>query len=69
MTILKCTKHPFFEDLLDVSEAIKSFYNDLFSMEGDICDDFSFDWVQMRNIVEELNNCLQKLEKFTVFEV
>lgn len=59
-----------FEDLPNISEEIKSFYDDIFIVEGDIFEDCSFDWVQLsKMVVEELFNSIQKLEKFTVLEV
>lgn len=70
MTPRKCEKHSFFKDLLDISEEIKFVYNYIFPVEGDIFEDFSFDWVQMRKkIVEGLFTSVQKLEKFIVLEV
>lgn len=61
---------PIFKDLSVVSEETKSFYNDLFSVEGDIFKDCSIDRIQMRNmIVNGLFNPVPKLEKFTNLEV
>lgn len=67
---LKCEKHPFSEDISDISEELKSIYSNLFSVEGDIFENCSFAWVQMRKIIlEELFNSVQKLEKPTVLDV
>lgn len=63
-------KHPFFEGLSDISDDKKSFFDELFSIEGDIFGDCSADWVQMRDtIIKRLFNSAQQLEEFMILEV
>lgn len=57
MIPLKCEKLPFFVGLLDISDEIRSFFNELFSVEREILEGCSVDWVQMRKpIIEGLFN-------------
>lgn len=54
-TPLKFEIYPFFEDLSNIFEEITSFHNNIYLVEGNVFEDFSFDWAQMRKmVVEEL---------------
>lgn len=54
-TPLKFKMCPIFEDLSNIFEEIKSFRNNIFLVEGNVFEDFSFDWAQMKKmIVKEL---------------
>lgn len=53
-TPLKFKMCPIFEDLSNIFE-VKSFRNNIFLVEGNVFEDFSFDWAQMKKmIVKEL---------------
>lgn len=47
-TPLKCNKHPFLKDLSDIFEEIRTFDDNISSVEGDIFEDCSFDWALMK---------------------
>lgn len=69
-TQLKCRQSPFFQDLPKIPEVLKSFYDDIFTSEGDIFESCSFDWVHLKKTtIVEVFHMVEKLETFNILEI
>lgn len=69
-TPLKCGDHPLFEDIPEILEEQKSFYDRGFATEGDIFEGFVFNCAPMKMLIlEEMYKGVLKLAPFTILGV
>lgn len=62
-----CEEHPFFEGFSNLFDSMKSFYNELFSDEGDIFCDCPVVWPALRTIIiNGLFEFAQRLEQYMI---
>lgn len=65
--LLTSENHPFFQGLQSLSSELKSFYNQVLAIEGDIFERCSISFFQLRLVLlKVLYDAVIKLEKFTV---
>lgn len=66
-TPLNCKDHPFFEDIVKIPEELKSFYNRVFLVNGDIFEDFMFECAPVKKLIlEGIYQGLRKLKTFNI---
>lgn len=69
-TPLNYKDHPSFEDIPEILEEQKTFFDRVFAAEGDIFKGFVFDWTLVKKLTfEEMYICMLKLRSFNILDV